>query len=527
MDANITIKNYRCFADEHPARIALRKGFTALVGPNNSGKSSLLRFFYEFRLLFQELSEPGDGFVKAMRNGLSPLPRTARDQSELFHNLNDRPLTFTIDFPDAAASKGDDDDPVPSRVAITVPRSERGYDICFRIGGNDIGLDAASDISFVENHIHSAGNKIANCSNLFALFDSLSRTAYIGAFRNAISVSAEEPYFDIQVGLAFIAEWNQYKAGNAKWANDAMFEVTQSIKRIFMLDDLEISTSADGKTLQVRMDGKTYRLDELGSGLAQFILTLATAAVKRSHYIMIDEPELNLHPSLQLEFLNALGSFAKEGVLFATHSVGLARAGADRVYALRKGMGGSSIVTDYEAIPNLAQFLGELSFSSYRELGFDKILLVEGTTDVRAIQQLLRLYRREHQVVLLPLGGSALINANREAELQEIKRISDNIFALVDSERAGPDAEIPEDRLEFTEVCKHLGIDCHVLERRALENYWPSEAVKKVKGDKYQALGAFELLDDQWSKSENWRFAREMTLEEIEGTDLGNFLLQL
>src|SRR5256885_1292987 len=59
MNIELTIKNYRCFSDEKPARISIRPGFTAFLGINNSGKSSLLRFFYEFRDLFSKLSSPG------------------------------------------------------------------------------------------------------------------------------------------------------------------------------------------------------------------------------------------------------------------------------------------------------------------------------------------------------------------------------------------------------------------------------------------------------------------------------------
>ena len=62
MDIEITIKNYRCFPDSKPARIFLQKGFTGFVGVNNSGKSSLLKFFYEFRHLFARLSNPADFF---------------------------------------------------------------------------------------------------------------------------------------------------------------------------------------------------------------------------------------------------------------------------------------------------------------------------------------------------------------------------------------------------------------------------------------------------------------------------------
>ena len=55
-------------------------------------------------------------------------------------------------------------------------------------------------------------------------------------------------------------------------------------------------------------------------------------------------------------------------------------------------------------------------------------------------------------------------------------------------------------------------------------------AVKKVKGAKYRALSQFEKLTDvvpSWSKSENWRIAREMDLDEIRGTDLLHYLESL
>ena len=39
--ARITLKNYRGFSDEEPGRFEIGNGFTALVGPNNSGKSTL------------------------------------------------------------------------------------------------------------------------------------------------------------------------------------------------------------------------------------------------------------------------------------------------------------------------------------------------------------------------------------------------------------------------------------------------------------------------------------------------------
>jgi len=45
-------KNYRCFTDSHPARVSLGRQLVAFIGVNNSGKSTLLRSFYELRQLF-------------------------------------------------------------------------------------------------------------------------------------------------------------------------------------------------------------------------------------------------------------------------------------------------------------------------------------------------------------------------------------------------------------------------------------------------------------------------------------------
>src|SRR4029077_11035623 len=141
-------------------------------------------------------------------------------------------------------------------------------------------------------------------------------------------------------------------------------------KRIFGFSDLQINPAPDDQTLQVFLDGRSYNLMELGSGLTQFILVLANSAINTRKYILIDEPELNLHPSLQLDFLTTLGSYATEGILFATHSIGLARAAADSIISVRGLADGLSDAKSIEDTPRLAEFLGEMSYSGYRELGF-------------------------------------------------------------------------------------------------------------------------------------------------------------
>src|SRR6266568_8449076 len=60
IDVELVVRNYRCFGDE-PVHLRIADGFTALVGTNNSGKSSLLRLLYEIRPLFGLLADPTSG----------------------------------------------------------------------------------------------------------------------------------------------------------------------------------------------------------------------------------------------------------------------------------------------------------------------------------------------------------------------------------------------------------------------------------------------------------------------------------
>jgi hypothetical protein len=91
----------------------------------------------------------------------------------------------------------------------------------------------------------------------------------------------------------------------------------------------------------------------------------------------------------------------------------------------------------------------------------------------------------------------------------ELTRISDNIAVLrIDSERSSAGDPISADRQAFVNICKRLNIPCHVLERRATENYFTEGAVKSANGPTHKALGDFERLEDaspRWKKRENWR----------------------
>lgn len=529
MNVDVDIWNYRCFSDEHPVKISLRSGLTAFLGVNNAGKSVLLRFFSEFRDVFLQLMNLDPTVLHALRGTPQRFDLAAQDADEVFCDRNQRDLRFRITFlPDETTHTNES---LSLRcLDVTVPRGSRHYTL--RVTTEE-GPFEANESQFGGEVLYKNSNKkgpSVSLARMIEVMNGIGTSMYIGPFRNALSAPIGRKYFDIEVGKGFIETWRSFKTGHVKRQNEIAYRVTQDIKRIFNFNGLDINPSNNAETLQFIVDGKSYRLSDLGAGLAQFVVVLGNVAFQNPPFVLIDEPELHLHPSLQLDFVSALASYTQFGLICATHSIGLARSCANYIYVVHKNPDGSREVRNLAEASRLSELLGELSYSGYRELGFDHVLLVEGPTDLLALQQWLRLVGKDHKVVMLPLGGKSGIRGDVASQLQEIMRICPRVSALIDSERDSPTAPLEKSRQAFVEACESAGITCHVLERRSLESYLADGAVKKVKGQAYRGLGPYERLNQAtapWAKSDNWRIAAEMSWDELRDTDLGRFLVSL
>ena len=523
----LSVKNYRCFGDESPVKIGLGPGFTAFVGPNNSGKSSLARIFYELRKCFHpEESLPRVTNGQPPCSGNSPVLGVS-DQNEILNDFTDRPAQIAIEL---SGSEKHADIEALDRFSVHVDptRSQLSAEV-YSGKLNVLRIDDSASREHTKNEqgvrILRIGERSFEAEQLTQLFDALSRSLYVGPFRNVIT-EGNASYYDLEIGTGFVQQWGEWRSGNYKWKNNRAFQVIDDIRSIFQFESLDINASDDKKSLQVVINKKSYRLHEVGAGLSQFICVFANAALKEPPLIFIDEPELHLHPSLQVDFLMRLASYATHGVVFATHSLGLARSAADRIYSFHRSDEGVS-VQQFNGMSNYAEFIGEMGFAGQQMIGCDQILLVEGTSEVKAIQQLLRRLGKDQRVVLVPAGGASLINGDREQELAELKRITGRVSALIDSERATQGDNLSAARRAFLEACNKLDINAQALDRRALENYFPDHAVRREYGEKYRALGHFERIEDLergWPKSQNWRIVRHMSRDELLATDLGKFL---
>lgn len=522
MRLSLELKNYRCFADTSPARLEIGPGFTALVGPNNSGKSALLRFFYDYRNLWATLSDP-NALYNAMRDKWSfELPSTVRDPLELYTHSNDRPQSVTLALSDV--HEGDRPPFHLKSITLEIPRASRSVHVAMprHLASADPNALHIANEMIMANRIPTL-----DCSCMLRVFRALAGARYFGPGRT-LTDTHPDSHFDLEMGNRFVGRWRGAKGGFARSEVQRVRAVTAAVRDVFGYSSLEIDGANDGSTMKVIINGEHFNLPEVGAGLAQFLVILGNlSSVPRPSFVMIDEPEASLHPQLQGQLLKSIAAHTDIGVVFATHSIGLARAYATRVYSLRPQQGAGTILSPLSGTPELSMFLGELQFAQWRELGFEKLLLVEGPSDIPAIQELLRQHGKDATYVVIHLGGDSTINPHCERYLEDLRRIAPEVIALIDSERRAEGEPLKVAREGFREACLKVGVRCHVLERRSIENYWPEAAVSAVKGASVKPLQPFQSLNEAggpWSKEENWRIAAKTRLQDIAKTDLGVFL---
>ncbi len=508
MNLEITVKNYRCFGDEVPAKLRLVRGITALIGGNNAGKSTLLRLFYEFRPLFTRLASGGEACANLIDKGLELPPLQAvSDRTQIFHRNNHGDLVIGIRILHPSPN-GHNGDSGPDDIFIVISRKD---------------FHCRANLSHEYQNRRPRLDDPTFLEKWRTVFESLSKTLYIGPFRGLDELSLYGRSFDLQMGGPFLEQVRELQ----KSGKD-LDRVCDEIKALFRLKSFEIVPGKGGKTLEFLVNHAPTPIEELGSGLAQVVFILLHARLRRPDYIFIDEPEAHLHVSLQADFVTALSGFARIGLIFASHNLGLAKSAGERIYSVMRNPEQTyTTVTEFKPEQRLSEVLGELNFAAQQQQGCTKLLLVEGPTEIKAIRQILRKIKAENAVILLPLGGGSMITANRDDELAEIKKICRDVYALIDSEKPSAQAPVANDRLAFGHSCQRADIGCHVLERRSFENYFSEKAVQHLYGKKYRALGAFEDVKERypaWQKADNWKIVRDMALEDIERTDLGRFL---
>ena len=238
--------------------------------------------------------------------GFQP-PAEVKDKEEIFFNGNHKDMEIAIEI----GGTGNERLPqtVVNEVFLNVARKAETWSARFRKTGSDIRAGAQSTLRWSGTTLQSSnGAIIADFEPLRKACQDISEVCYLPAFRHVSSLipgsSSQTNYFDMRVGRPFIDEWREMQTGRLRANRERIYSLIEEIRQVFGFEQLQISSSKkQGDALQLMIDGRPFDLQDLGAGLSQFILTVGTAALRNPTYILVDEPELSLHPSLQVTLI--------------------------------------------------------------------------------------------------------------------------------------------------------------------------------------------------------------------------------
>lgn len=496
----IKIRNYRNIPISKPLEFSIDDGITFLLGANNAGKSNIITFFHDFREMFRTSDRI---FLKGYDNIDIKLKNKFFDRT-VHQNGNEEEISCEI-------------------------HEESGHVIEYviRPRHGSHSHEVSVGIRFV-NGESSDPDAIAMINKISDLF---LNTLIIGTYRTPLNNLTGES-LDLQIGNSFIENWSD-------WADSGEVQKT---KKIDLLMD-ELRTLFNYRRFEIRIDKErqfivttddgTFYLKELGTGIGQFILILSKALVTRPSYIFIDEPEISLHPKMQEIFIRALAAKSRHGLFATSHSIGLARSVADKIYTLSRDDANAPFISEYgkDYHPTISQVINEMSYSQFVEIGQTHILIVEGRTDVKSYKEILKKYDIDGSFIVIPFGGSQFMTNDRNRifiELKELQRLNaKSISVIFDSEKTSPTTELNERFAVFKKTCEELGFIVFPTDRHSTENYITQEAITKILGSEYTALMPFENFKNhpkKWQKEKNWLMFIEMTREDFKGTELDEFI---
>lgn len=249
-------------------------------------------------------------------------------------------------------------------------------------------------------------------------------------------------------------------------------------------------TEHDASTLTYTEYGKKLDILYSGTGLKHFLDVLLKTTLSGANIVLLDEPELGLHPDLQRQFIEYLQRLAEEKEIqffLATHSpILLNYADSVTYYKVINKKGNRAILqVPKEAIHTLLSDLGLRPSDIFNQ---DICLLVEGASDVIFFEHVIRkLYKSDFEgvaIAVLQYGGSAAEGIVSGAiDVSNIISAQKYIFWIRDRDSKPSDPPSTE-ATKFKNRLENLSFRCHILNKREIDYYYPETVhVEAQQGD--------------------------------------------
>ena len=483
----ITFSNFRSIAAA--IEIPFSKKITFVVGPNNVGKSNVLRFLAVlFNRAEASLNDTYDFPDNDKNTSLSVTVDEKYIKQKLSGLVNaNRYLSF-----------GD-----LKKVKLKYKVSKGKFSA--EIDNNDDLFKIFTDEYFSGYFLHDFGSASSIESNKsvflnrISIYDRLLGTTYLPNLRFITQAGQEPPQFvkssfpgeTVAFGTVIkrFAELDRPAYENLETYSEQLKHICDFISFVIGKPSIEVSVPRDNSTLLVKINGETRPLESLGTGIEQLLMIGLVSIGFPKKTVLIDEPELHLHPLAQKRIMKYLKESIDAQFVIATHSAAI----LDSVDADIIQLSQDSGKTEGRTIQSNAQ-----KFRAVRDLGHSPSELlqtkfaiwVEGPSDRIYLNSWIR--RIDNNLIegidytILFYGGKILSHhsfEDIESDLVKAVTISRSFAVVIDSDRKPdrPNLNATKSRVKL-EVEREGGL-CWITEGREIENYLPRQVIESVAVD--------------------------------------------